>query len=206
MISSDIFIFERGKAHIADDGMDIPEVKAFYDSDKKNGKPKFNAYMKALYYMYSKGSPYFNMSYEERIDRIEAHHIGNRKWTNMISDPLFKSVVDIYILITTSKEERQFKKQMSIVQEDIDLLIEKLQRIPTVRRETVWIDVKNDSGATEKREVHIEMINTDERNRAIKALQQAYELQDYVKDKIKSYEVSVTTKKGYTPLFDDPNN
>lgn len=206
MISSDIFIFEKGKVNITDDGMDIPEVKAFYDSDKKNGRPKFNAYMKALYYMYSKGSPYFNMSYEERTARIEAHHIGSRKWSNMSADALFQKVAEVYILITTSKEERQFKKQMAIIQEDIDLLIEKLQRIPTVRRETVSIDIKNENGTTEKREVHIEMINTDERNRAIKALQQAYELQDYVKDKIKSYEVSVATKKGYTPLFDDPNN
>ena len=206
MITSDIFIFEKGNVSITDDGLDMPEIREFYDADKKNGKPRFKAYMKALYYMYSKGSPYYNMTINERISRIESHHIGIRKWNTMIQEPAFKSIVDLYINITTTKEERQFKKQMDQIIDDIDKQIEKLGRIPTVRKETVMIDVKNDDGTIEVREVKIEMINNDERNRAIKALKEAFELQDYIKDKIKNYEIGISTKKGYTPLFDDPNN
>ena len=205
MISTDIFVFERGKVNITDDGLDIPEVREFYDADKKHGKPKFSAYMKALYYMYSKGSPYYNMSVDDRIQRIENHHVGMRKWSVMMKDEQFKKIADLYIMITTTKEERQFKIQMDNILRDIDNQIEKLNRISTVRKETVMIDYKKDDGTVEKREVYLEMINFDERNRAIKALKEAFDLQEYIKDKIKNHEIDVKTTKGYTPLFDDLN-
>ena len=205
MISTDIFVFERGKVNITDDGLDIPEVREFYDADKKHGKPKFSAYMKALYYMYSKGSPYYNMSVDDRIQRIENHHVGMRKWSVMMKDEQFKNIVDLYVMITTTKEERQFKIQMDNILRDIDNQIEKLNRISTVRKETVMIDYKKDDGTVEKREVYLEMINFDERNRAIKALKEAFDLQEYIKDKIKNHEIDVKTTKGYMPLFDDLN-
>lgn len=205
MISTDIFVFERGKVNITDDGLDIPEIREFYDADKKHGKPKFSAYMKALYYMYSKGSPYYNMSVDDRIQRIENHHVGMRKWSVMMKDEQFKNIVDLYIMITTTKEERQFKIQMDNILKDIDNQIEKLNRISTVRKETVMIDYKKDDGTVEKREVYLEMINFDERNRAIKALKEAFDLQEYIKDKIKNHEIDVKTTKGYMPLFDDLN-
>ena len=205
MISVDIFKFEKGKVHISDDGMDIPEIRSFYDADKKPGKPKFGSYMKALYYMYSKGSPYYNMEVKERIQRIESHHVGMRKWSNMIADEQFSNIVILYQQLTTTKEERQFKVQMENILHDIDNQIEKLNRISTVRKETVVIDYKRDDGTTEKREVFLEMINFEERNRAIKALKEAFELQEYIKDKIKNHEIDIKTVKGYVPLFDDPN-
>lgn len=205
MISTDIFVFERGKVNITDDGLDIPEIRTFYDADKKHGKPKFSAYMKALYYMYSKGSPYYNMSVDDRIQRIENNHVGMRKWSVMMKDEQFKNIVDLYIMITTTKEERQFKIQMDNILRDIDNQIEKLNRISTVRKETVMIDYKKDDGTVEKREVYLEMINFDERNRAIKALKEAFDLQEYIKDKIKNHEIDVKTTKGYMPLFDDLN-
>ena len=205
MISTDIFVFERGKVNITDDGLDIPEIRTFYDADKKHGKPKFSAYMKALYYMYSKGSPYYNMSVDDRIQRIENYHVGMRKWSVMMKDEQFKNIVDLYIMITTTKEERQFKIQMDNILRDIDNQIEKLNRISTVRKETVMIDYKKDDGTVEKREVYLEMINFDERNRAIKALKEAFDLQEYIKDKIKNHEIDVKTTKGYMPLFDDLN-
>ena len=203
-MQSDILIYEDGKVGITYDGLDIPEVRAFYDADKKNGKPKFSAYMKALYYIYSKSSPYANMDFAERINRVEDRHVGSRKWNNMLSDPLFRVVVDLYQDIIMTKEERQYSIQYDRIFSDIDRTIEILQSVPVKKMAKVQVDYKDpESGDIVKKFVDVEILNMTERLEAQNSLKKMFEFQDYIKERMKRKDIIVQKKK-YLPLFDNP--
>lgn len=203
---NDILIFEDGKVCITHDGLDIPEVKSFYDSDKKHNKPKFSAYMKALYYIHSIGSPYINMELSERINRVEDRHVGMRKWSVMLNDPLFKKVVDVYMDIITTKEERQYSMQFDRILKDIDDTVDNLQKISMRKKTKVQADILDPvSGEITKQWVEIDMLNMSDRLEAQKALKTMFEFQDYIKERMKRKDVTVQKKK-YVPLFDNPKS
>ena len=203
-MQNDILIYEDGKVCISQDALEIPEVKAFYDSDKKTGKPKFNAYMRALYYLYSKVSPYANMDFVERVHRVEERHVGVRKWSTMITDPLFKNVVELYQDIIMTKEERQYSVQYDRILSDIDRTIEVLQTVPIKKKAKVQADYKDPgTGDMVKQFVEVEILNMTERLEAQNSLKKMFEFQDYIKERMKRKDIIVQKKK-YIPLFDNP--
>ena len=68
----EVLYFDNGVVKMSQEGLSLPGFRSLYDHDKNKGKPLFKRYVEAIWYVYSKDSPYYyGMSLQERIDIYE---------------------------------------------------------------------------------------------------------------------------------------
>jgi len=201
----DILKLEKGIVGISDDGMDIPEIRDFYASDKRPDKQKFKYYMKALYYIHSKQSPYYGMEYLDRIQIVENKHIGKRKWRDMQKVAEFQSVIEVYKNIVEDAKTRKTKDILHKLNNDLSANIDELQNIPLRKKQKVRIPVPDpETGEEIMRDVVVDVLNTKERLEAQEAIRKMLKFQDELEDRLKDSNRQ-TVVKDYVPLFNEPD-
>ena len=199
----EILYYDNNVVKMLEEGMSIPEFKSYYDSDTSKGKSRFKERMDLLWHVYSKSSPYSDLSLSERIEIIDDKHLTRgRKWEDIIKDKKFNSCVSIYYKITRSREDIQFEKLM----DDIDKYIEDISDIPLKKKVTIKHEYPDpeDKDKTLVRPIKVDVLNTDERLNSQNVLMKMYDFSDKLKERIRSQS---SDKKGkrYHRIFDSTN-
>jgi len=199
----DFIYFDKGVVKMTEEGLSIPCFKELYDRDKLKGKPSFKRYIEYIWYLYSKESPYENVSFVERLTLVEENIFRSSKcWVHICDDvPLVKECALEYENRIKSREDKQYDKLM----EDIDAYIDELKVISVKKRIKIRVDYEDpETGEKVYKDVFTEIHNTEERANARKEIKEAYNLADFLKDRISKH--GGPKKRKYLRIFDNPES
>jgi len=201
MMLGEILYIDGGIVKLTEEGLSLVSFSDLYKGDKNTGKPLFCHYIEAVWYMYSKSSPYYSLPFEVRVEEFDKKLEGSskKKWVKLCEDSRFTACVKEYDSITKSHEDRQYQRLIN----DAERYIEYLERIPLEKEVKVKDKIKNpESGEEEMRDVWIKVPNFKERKEARQEIEEQYKFIDRIKERLAGQ--NVVKSRRYVRIFDKP--
>lgn len=188
---------QDGVVSATEEGMELPQVKAVYSSDKTQGKKFFNDVLRYVFFVYKKDGLYQDLflSYRKKL-AIERHLPGRD-----IED--FETNRRVLDLIAEYQERQLSKAERFLFQLELDMeaLLKRITEIPYTKRVKVNVPVTGQDGEQQTVSTMVDMENYDEKAKAIMLADKMIDYQDKLRAKVIKEKVLDRTG-AQTRLFD----
>ena len=178
-----LYLDNNGDVRVKKSGMEIPEVKTLYSSDKRNeSKPFFHKSIKYIFHTYSKElekgviHPLVNLGVEERLNEVIRIYFNGEDISDIINNKRVIDVKKLYVHYSLSTLERYYES----IKNNIETWTIHISDIPMMIHKKINQKVIVYVGEGEERQERDVYVNTvidiDNSDEMIKAMKNGNEL------------------------------
>ncbi len=187
---------EDGKVVLTEEGKTLPLVKKLIQGDNTKDKWKAQDVLTGLYFIYKPETMYDNLEHETKILEVSSKML-KRDWNEYMKMKVVRELAEFYSKLVTTQSMRNLLD----MQRDMEKFKEHISKIPMETIDYVDYDIeyKDDDGNLRMKRVQkrIKRINTEEKQKAYKALLDMQKLYNQMRELVKeeSTKIKVAEKK-----------